>query len=111
MADDKDILSSNQRKFPRKQVHADVTYQYRNLRLNRVFAGTGKTLNLSQTGALIRIENYLSPQAELDLYITTKDRRQLTTRCRVVHCHRISFNLFEVGVHFLKVSKGKPPGR
>jgi len=96
-----------QRRYPRKIIKTDVTYQYRNVRLNRIYAGSGETVNLSMNGALVRIENYLPPRSEIDLYITTKDGKQITTLSRVVHCHRVAFNVYEVGVQFIKVEKSK----
>ncbi|MBN1551220.1 PilZ domain-containing protein [bacterium] len=94
-----------ERRFPRKLIRTDISYQYRNEKLNRTYAGSGRTINLSLNGALIRIENYLPPRSDIDLYITTKDGKQVTTLSRVVHCHRVAFNVYEVGVQFLKVFK------
>ncbi len=96
---------TQQRRYPRKPVKTDVTYRYKNERMNRLYVGSGHTINLSVNGALIRIENYIPPRSEIDLYITTKNRKQIYTRSRIVHCHRIGFNLYEIGVQFKKVEK------
>ena len=94
-----------ERRFPRKHVQTLITYQYYNPRMHKTYAGSGRTANLSMNGALIRVENYLPPYSEIDLFIMTKDGKQITTRSRVIHCHRIAFNVYEAGVQFLKVSK------
>ena len=93
----------NKRKYPRKPVRASVTYHYANPRVNRVMSGTGFTINLSKSGALIRIETYLSVLSELDLNIQTSDGRIVKTRARVVHCKRVSFNRYDVGLHFISI--------
>jgi len=95
----------HRRKFPRKSVRTDVSYYYQNPRMTRVYSGTGKTVNISMNGALIRIENYLPPRSEIDLYIRTKDGSRVYARSLVVHCHRVAFNTYEIGVQFLKVEK------
>lgn len=96
---------SNKRKYPRKPVRANVNYHYDNPRLNRTMTGTGFTLNLSQGGAMIRIESYLSVLSEIDLNIQTSDGRLVKTRAKVVHCKRVSFNRYDVGLQFLSVKK------
>ncbi len=95
----------NKRKYPRKPIRANVSYHYMNPRLNRTLTGTGFTLNLSQAGALIRIETYLSPLCEIDLNIEMSDGRLVKTRARVIHCKRVAFNRYDVGLHFLSVKK------
>jgi PilZ domain-containing protein len=102
-----DASHQKQRQYPRKPIKTNVYYQYNNVRLNRIYAGSGQTVNLSMKGALVRIENYLPPRAEVDLYITMKDGKEVTTRSRVVHCHRVAYNVYEVGVQFLRMTKGK----
>jgi len=41
------------RRHPRKPIRANVTYNYENVRLNRIMTGSGFTMNLSKGGALI----------------------------------------------------------
>ncbi|MBN1355861.1 PilZ domain-containing protein [bacterium] len=96
-----------QRQYPRKPIKTNVYYQYNNVRLNRIYAGSGHTVNLSMKGALIRIENYLPPRAEVELYITMKDGKEVSTLSQVIHCHRVAYNVYEVGVQFLRVGKSK----
>lgn len=97
--------SAESRKYQRKLISTEVSYQYENRLMNRIYAGTGRTINLSINGALVRIENYIPPQSEIDLYVTMKDGNQIFTQSRVVHCHRVAFNVYEIGVQFLKVKK------
>ena len=97
----------NKRKHPRKPIRANVSYHYVNPRLNRTLTGTGFTLNLSQSGAMIRIETYLSSLSEIDLNIETSDGRVIKTRARVIHCRRVAFNRYDVGLQFLSVKRGK----
>ncbi len=105
--DSENFGPQKRRKHPRKLVKTDVSYQYQSDRLNRTFAGSGMTVNISSSGAMVRIENYIPPQAEISLNIMTKDGRIIETLSRVIHCNRVSFNLYEVGVQFLKVKKKK----
>ncbi|MBN1878959.1 PilZ domain-containing protein [bacterium] len=95
----------NKRKYPRKPIRASVTYNYTNSRLNRVMTGTGFTVNLSKTGALIRIENYMPVLSELDLNIQASDGHIVKTRAKVVHCKRVSFNRYDVGLQFLSIKQ------
>jgi hypothetical protein len=97
----------NKRKFPRKPVRAAVTYHYVNAKMNRVMTGTGFTLNLSQGGAMIRIENYLASLCEIDLHIQTGDGRTIRTKARVIRCNRVSFNRYDVGLQFISVKQDK----
>ncbi len=105
MTDDKSKQHFQQRRYQRKNIQTDVTYYYQNDRLNRIYTGTGRSVNLSMNGALIRIENYLPPHSEIDVVIM-KGGLRVTTRSRVIHCHRVSFSTYEVGIQFLDVKKG-----
>ncbi len=103
MVDKRASKSRRERRFPRKPIKTNVSYYYENRKLNKAYTGTGWTVNISANGALIRIENYVPPMSEIDLYITQAKGTRITTRSRVVHCHRVSFNTYEVGVQFVKV--------
>jgi hypothetical protein len=96
-----------QRRFPRKNISTEVSYQYENRLMKKVYAGSGRTINLSMNGALIRVESYVPPQAEIDAYIIMKNGKQISTLSRVIHCHRVAFNVYEIGIQFLKVRKEK----
>lgn len=67
--------------------------------------GTGYTLNLSSGGALIRVETYLSILSEIDLNIQTSDGRVVKTRAKVIHCKRVAFNRYDIGLQFITVKK------
>ncbi len=93
--------TDNKRKYPRKPIRAGVNYQYSNLKLNRMIAGNGFTINLSKSGALIRVESYLPVLSELDLNIQASDGHVVKTRAKVIHCKRVSFNRYDVGLQFI----------
>jgi hypothetical protein len=96
---------SKKRRYPRKPVRANVNYYYSNPRLNRTMTGTGYTLNLSPGGALIRIETYLAILSEIELNIQTSDGRVVKTRAKVIHCKRVAFNRYDVGLQFVSVKR------
>lgn len=68
-------------------------------------SGTGYTINLSKTGALIRVETYLPILSELDLNIQASDGHIVRTRAKVVHCKRVAFNRYDVGLSFTSIKQ------
>ncbi|GEM_PF-4965319 len=96
---------TQRRRHPRKQIRTNVSYHYANKLMNCVQVGSGYTVNLSMSGALVRIEIYIPPQAIVQLQIEMKSGGKISADSKVIHCHRVGYNQYEIGVSFVKVRK------
>ena len=98
------MTTIEKRKHPRVETNKRISFVLKDDEGNRVKAGTGRTINISQGGILIETDTPFTWQDFLQMSIDVEGEL-VTILGKVVYCNTVDSGTFRTGIEFLKTNE------
>lgn len=96
--------NSEKRRFKRLNTSIIINYKTVDEAESLITEGDATAINISKTGLLLQTESAIAPHLSLEITMHVSGR-QIQLRCRCMYCNETDDNLYESGIHVVKINK------